>query len=139
MSRADYENKLDRNEARLEISWAFDALDRAQEKRLTGYAWRAMADPYGNADDVAALARIVLDEAAPADYDLAQVIAGAMRLPLRSQRGAAYCETLARLALDDDGTAAPHAGRALACLFNYAFMLAQKERYRAEGAGAGIS
>jgi hypothetical protein len=139
MSRTDYESKLDRNEARLEISWAFDALDRAQEKRLTGYAWRAMADPYGNLDDVAALAGIVLGEAAPADDDLAQVIAGAMRLPLRSQRGAAYCETLARLALDDDGTAAPHAGRALACLFNYGFMLAQKERYRAEGPGAGIS
>jgi hypothetical protein len=136
MSRADYENKLDRNEARLEISWAFDALDRAQEKRLTGYAWRAMADPYGNADDVAALARIVLDEAAPADHDLAQVIAGAMRLPLRSQRGAAYCETLARLALDDDGTAAPHAGRALACLFNYGFMLAERERKRAERSAA---
>jgi len=136
MSREDYENKLDRNEARLEISWAFDALDRAQEKRLTGYAWRAMADPYGNADDVAALARIVLDEAAPADHDLAQVIAGAMRLPLRSQRGAAYCETLARLALDDDGTAAPHAGRALACLFNYGFMLAERERKRAERSAA---
>ena len=134
MSRADYENKLDRNEARLEISWAFDALDRAQEKRLTGYAWRAMADPYGNADDVAALARIVLDEAAPADHDLAQVIAGAMRFPVRGLRGAAYLETLARLALDDDGTADPLAGHDLAWAFNRGYIIARQARKAAEKA-----
>jgi len=134
MSRADYEYKLDRDEARLEISHAFDALDREQEKRLTGYAFRVMADPYGNLDDVAALAGIVLGEAAPANHDLAQVIAGAMRFPVCGQRGAAYLEALARSAFDDDATGAPHAAYALACVFNYGFFIAERERQRAERA-----
>ena len=134
MSRADYEHKLDRYEARLEISHAFDALDREQEKRLTGYAFRVMADPYGNLDDVAALVGIVLGEAAPANQDLAQVIAGAMSFPVCGLRGAAYCEALARAAFEDDATAAPHAAYALACLFNYGFFIAERERERARRA-----
>ena len=128
MSRADYEHKLDRYEARLEISHAFDALDRAQEKRLIGYAYRAMADPYGNLDDVAALAGIVLGEAAPENQDLAQVIAGAMSFPVRGLRGAAYLETLARLALDDDGTANPLAAHDLAWAFNRGYIIARQAR-----------
>jgi hypothetical protein len=132
MSREDYEHKLDRYEARLEISHAFDALDREQEKRLTGYAFRIMADPYGNLDDVAALAGIVLDEAAPANHDLAQVIAGAMSFPVCGQRGAAYLETLARSAFDDDGTAAPHAAYALAWAFYRGYLIATQARKAGE-------
>ena len=132
MSRTDYENNLDELDARWEISCAFDALDIYQETRLVEYAARILnrCDEY-DTNAAAALARIVLDEAKPADADLARVIAGAMRHPVRSQRGAFYCEALARTMLDTDLEAALVAGRRLALAFLHAYRIADYDRRQA--------